>query len=157
MTLLKPSRILAPVILTAILAPALADTPARTAVNPPALSNTTQFGYSHANIVATGSRIVFVAGQVGFSKDGPNDFKAQVDRAFDNLLAALKASSANAEDVVKITLLIKDHDPAKLAYLVEKRRAVFGASPPASTLIPVPTLYADGVLFEIDAVAALKP
>lgn len=61
-----------------------------------------------------------------------------------------------AADVVKITLLIAEHDGEKLAYLVKKRKAVFGGEPPASTLIPVPALYAPGVLFEIDAVAVKR-
>ena len=122
----------------------------RTAINP------TVYGYSQANVVKANSIMVYAAGQVGVSPEGPNDFQSQVDRSFDNLLAALKASGASAEDVVKITLLIVDHNPEKLAYLGKKRRAVFGDQPPASTLIPVTRLYADGVLFEIDATAVLK-
>ncbi len=122
----------------------------RTAINP------TVYGYSQANVVKANSIMVYAAGQVGVSPEGPNDFQSQVDRSFDNLLAALKASGASAEDVVKITLLIVDHNQEKLAYLGKKRRAVFGDQPPASTLIPVTRLYADGVLFEIDATAVLK-
>ena len=56
-------------------------------------------------------------------------------------------------DVVKITLLIKDHDEQKLQYLVRKRLEVFGEDPPASTLIPVTTLALEALEFEIDAVA----
>ena len=53
-------------------------------------------------------------------------------------------------------LLIVDHDAERLAYLVKKRKGVFGNNPPASTLIPVPALYAPGVLFEIDSVAVAR-
>jgi len=123
------------------------------AVNPPELSNTTQYGFSQANIVAADANLIFVAGQVGFTENGPNDFESQVDRSFDALLATLKAAGTNAENVVKITLLINDYDAKKLAYLVKKRKAVFGDKPPVSTLIPVTALYAPGVLFEIDAIA----
>ena len=129
---------------------AVAENPNRTAINP------TVYGYSQANVVKANSIMVYAAGQVGVSPEGPNDFQSQVDRSFDNLLAALKASGASAEDVVKITLLIVDHNQEKLAYLGKKRRAVFGDQPPASTLIPVTRLYTDGVLFEIDATAVLK-
>lgn len=129
----------------------------KTAINPPHLSNTTQFGYSQATVAAAGARLIHVAGQVGMVDGGPNDFKSQVDRSFDNLLAALEAAGGKVEDVVKITLLIKDHDLEKLAYVGAKRRAAFGATPPASTLIPVSRLYADGVQFEIDAVAVAPP
>jgi catechol 2,3-dioxygenase-like lactoylglutathione lyase family enzyme len=60
--------------------------------------------------------------------------------------------SGNVEDVVKITLLIKNHDDQKLQYLVKKRKAVFGDSPPTSTLIPVPALALESLEFEIDAI-----
>jgi len=133
--------------------PATAAEPARTALNPPQLPDTTRYGYSQATVVAPGTRLVFVSGQVGWAEGAANDFRNQVDRAFANLAATLAAAGSGPGDVVQITLLITDHDSARLAYLVEKRRAFFGASPPASTLIPVPVLYAPGVSFEIDAVA----
>jgi len=133
--------------------PAMSQTAAKVAINPPELPETTQFGYSQIATAAAGARTIYVAGQVGFSEDGPNDFETQVDRAFANLTTALAAAGATPADVVKITLLIKDHDPSRLAYLGKKRRDVFGRSPPASTLIPVTLLYTDGVSFEVDAVA----
>ena len=126
------------------------------ALNPPELANSLQYGYSQATVAAADAKLIHVAGQVGISDDGPNDFESQVDRSFDALLKTLEVAGTNAADVVKITLLIVDHDADKLAYLVEKRKAVFGDNPPASTLIPVPALYAPGVLFEIDAVAVAE-
>jgi enamine deaminase RidA (YjgF/YER057c/UK114 family) len=135
---------------------AVAENQNRTAINPKHMPDSTAYGYSQANLVKANSVMVYVAGQVGVNPKGPNDFQSQVDRSFDNLLAVLEASGASAEDVAKITLLIVDHDPEKLAYLGKKRRAVFGDQPPASMLIPVTRLYTDGVLFEIDATAVLK-
>ncbi|MGC1525727.1 MAG: Rid family hydrolase [Phormidesmis sp.] len=76
-----------------------------------------------------------------------------LDHAFDALIATLDAAGTNTDYVAKITLLIAEHDAERLAYLVEKRKAVFWTNPSASTLIPVSELYAPGVLFEIDAVA----
>ena len=128
----------------------------KTALNPPELADSLQYGYSQATVISADAELIHVAGQVGISDAGPNDFETQVDRAFDALQAALKVAGADAGDVVKITLLIVDHDAQKLAYLVKKRKAVFGNQPPASTLIPVPALYAPGVLFEIDAVAVAR-
>lgn len=136
-----------------LVALATAETPAKTIINPSNLLDTTQYGYSQVAVVAAGAQTIYVAGQVGYLQNGQNDFETQVDRAFANLIAALAAAGATPSDVVKITVLIKDHDPARLAYLGKKRREVFGKSPPASTLIPVPLLYTDGVSFEIDAVA----
>ena len=122
---------------------------------PAGLPDSTQFGYSQVASVSTDARTVYVAGQVGIVPDRDTPFGQQVDVAFNNLSLALQAAGATKSDVIKITLLIVDHDPDKLAKLVEKRRAYFGDNPPASLLVPVPQLYADGVLFEVDAVAVI--
>lgn len=127
----------------------------KSVINPAHLNDTTQFGYSQAAVVQPGARTVYVAGQIGTSNSGPNDFRSQVDRAFENLAAVLKASNSSAEHVVKITLLVKGMDQDKLAYLVEKRRSFFGSKPPASTLIPVPELALPSLTFEIDAIAVV--
>jgi len=127
----------------------------RRIINPSSLPDTTRFGYSHAAVVAPGARTIFVAGQVGVSDQGPNDFKSQVDRSFANLLAVLEAAGSDARHVVKITVLIKDHNADKLKYLIETRRRVFGDQPPASTLIPVSALALESFEFEIDAVAVV--
>ena len=125
----------------------------KTAVNPDHLANTTQYGYSQATVAASNANVIYIAGQIGITDDGPNDFKAQVDLSFENLIAALSAAGGRVEDIVKITLLIKDHDQEKLQYLVKKRREVFGENPPASTLIPVTVLALESLDFEIDAIA----
>jgi enamine deaminase RidA (YjgF/YER057c/UK114 family) len=124
----------------------------KTAINPSHLPDTTQYGYSQANVVSPNARVVYVAGQIGVSENGPNDFESQVDRSFDSLIAVIVAAGGKVEDVVKITLLIKNHDDQKLQYLVKKRKAVFGDSPPTSTLIPVPALALESLEFEIDAI-----
>ncbi len=127
--------------------------PLKTTVNPPHLTDTTQYGYSQATVVAPGARLIFIAGQVGTTDEGPNDFETQVDRAFDNLVAVLDAAGGRVEDVVKITLLVKGHNRERLVYLQKKRKEVFGEHLPASTLIPVPELAVEILEFEIDAIA----
>ena len=114
----------------------------------------TEYGYAQINIIKNQS-LVFVSGQVGFDTSKNNDFTSQVDRAFESLDKALKKAGSSAENVTKITLLIADHDPEKLDYLIKKRKSFFKDAYPASTLIPVTRLYQDGVSFEIDAVAIL--
>jgi enamine deaminase RidA (YjgF/YER057c/UK114 family) len=128
----------------------------KTAINPEHLANTTQYGYSQATVAVSNANVIYIAGQIGVTDDGPNNFEAQVDLSFENLIAALNAAGGRVEDVVKITLLIKDHDQEKLQYLVKKRREVFGESPPASTLIPVTVLALDSLEFEVDAIAVTE-
>ena len=125
----------------------------KTAINPEHLGNTTQYGYSQATVAASNANVIYIAGQIGITDDGPNNFEAQVDLSFENLIGALNAAGGRVEDIVKITLLIKDHDQEKLEYLVKKRREVFGENPPASTLIPVTVLALESLDFEIDAIA----
>jgi len=125
----------------------------KTTVNPNHLPNTTQYGYSQATVVAPSARVIYVSGQIGITDEGSNDFESQVDRAFESMISVLEAAGGHIEDVVKITLLIKDYDEEKLKYMVTKRRQVFGDNPPASTLIPVPRLAFDSLKFEIDAIA----
>lgn len=143
-------------IATFISGPAFAETTnLKTAINPDTLSDSSNSGYSQVVVVAPNAHTVYVAGQVGITKDGPNTFEAQVDRSFENLVTALKAAGSTLEDVVKITVLIKDHDLERLNYVNQKRRELFGANPPASTLIPVPTLAVELIEFEVDAIAVL--
>ena len=133
--------------------PAFAETePLKTVVNPAHLADTTQFGFSQAAIASPNAKVIYIAGQIGVSEEGPNDFESQVDRSFDNLIAVIEAAGGRIEDTVRITLLIKNHDEKKLQYLVNKRRDVFGDRPPASTLIPVSTLALESLEFEIDAI-----
>ncbi len=127
----------------------------KTAINPQHLPNTTQYGYSQAASVGPNTKVVYVSGQIGISEKGPNDFQSQVDRSFQNLIDVIEASGGRVENVVKITLLIKNHDDEKLKYLIKKRKEVFGQNPPASLLIPVPTLALSSLEFEIDATLVL--
>jgi len=132
------------------------DRVGKTAINPEHLPNTTQYGYSQAVSVGPNSQIVYIAGQIGISDNGPNDFESQVDRSFQNLIDVIKASGGRVENIVKITLLVKNHDDERLKYLVKKRKEVFGQNPPASTLIPVPELALSSLEFEIDAIVVLE-
>lgn len=136
------------------------DTPRTSAVtfmNPAGLYDPTPNGYSHVAVVASGARLVHIAGQGGENERGelPADFRRQVRQAFGNLRIALAAAGAGTRDVVKLTVLVVDHSEARLGVVGSELGAAWehGATP-ACTLIPVPRLALDGMLFEVDAVAA---
>ena len=68
-------------------------------VNPPELSPPT--GFSHA-VVASGSRLVFLAGQTALDTDGKvvgRTLPEQFERALTNLLAALTAAGGTPSDL----------------------------------------------------------
>lgn len=126
--------------------------------NPPGLYDPTANGYSHVAQVAAGARLVFIAGQGGEDVDSQlsTDFTEQVRQALDNLQIALAAAGAEVSDVAKLTVLIVDHSLERLEIFGEELHRVWGSAPkPACTLIPVPRLALDGMLFEIEATAAV--
>lgn len=127
-------------------------------LNPAGLYDASVNGYSHVGLVASGMRLVFIAGQGGEDEQGnlDPDFRLQARLAFANLLTALAAADAAPVDIVKLTVLIVDHSEERLHVFGSEMEAAFGTSTkPTCTLIPVPRLALDGMLFEIEAVAAL--
>ena len=129
-----------------------------TLVNPRGLYDPTTNGYSHVASIAAGTRLVYVAGQGGETEDGAlaPDCRLQVRQALRNLGTALAATGARLADVAKLTVLIVDHSEQRLLVFGAELALVFGDGPkPACTLIPVPRLALDGMLFEVEAVAVL--
>jgi enamine deaminase RidA (YjgF/YER057c/UK114 family) len=134
---------------------------ARTAefINPAGLYDPSANGYSHIAALAPGARLVAIAGQGGETADGVHspEFRDQVRQALATLDTAVRAVGATLQDVVKQTVLIVDHDEARLAILVEELDRAYGRGPkPACTLIPVPRLALDPMLFEVEAWVALR-
>ncbi len=126
--------------------------------NPTGLYDPTPYGYCHVSVAPAGSSLAFIAGQGGEDERGdlPADYEAQLKRAYANLLVALKTIRAGPEDVVKVTNLVVGHDDSKQKLLATEMRAIWGDRLPAETLIPVPKLARDGMLFEVDAVAVVR-
>jgi len=80
----------------------------------------------------------------------------QIDFAFKNVKSALEASGAKPEHVVQIVMLMVDYDESYLSLVQKERLEFFGNDNlPASTLIPVPSLAIDGMLFEIQVTAVI--
>jgi enamine deaminase RidA (YjgF/YER057c/UK114 family) len=108
-------------------------------------------------VAATGSRLVFVAGQVAEDADGnlvgPGDLAAQARQAFANVGRALAAAGARPEQVARLTIYVVGHRPEHLAHISEARVAVFGDHKPADTLLGVEKLAEPGFLIEVEAIA----
>jgi enamine deaminase RidA (YjgF/YER057c/UK114 family) len=125
-------------------------------INPDRLA--TPESYTHV-VVATGSRLVFVAGQVADDADGnlvgAGDLAVQARRAFANLGRALAAAGARPQQVARITIYVVGHRPEYVPLISEARIAVFGDHKPADTLLGVETLAEPGYLIEVEAVAVL--
>lgn len=119
---------------------------------------------THSQVaVATGTRTVYVAGQVSIDADGATvgagDLVAQVEQVHRNVLTALEAAGATFDDVVKLTLYMVDLRPETLGPAVEtlmRVRSELGltATPPL-TGIGVSALASPDYLLEVEAVAVL--
>ncbi|GLS41609.1 enamine deaminase RidA [Mesorhizobium tianshanense] len=128
-----------------------------TIVNPQGLYDPAPNGYSHAVIASGGGRIAYIAGQGGEDSTGSlsPDFSVQVGQAYANLRTALEGVGAKPNQVIKLTVFVVDHDQSKLGVLTRHVKETFGETLPAQTLVPVPRLALDGMLFEVEAVAVL--
>jgi enamine deaminase RidA (YjgF/YER057c/UK114 family) len=108
-------------------------------------------------VVATGSRLVFVAGQEPEDREGnlvgPGDFALQARQVFANLGRALAAAGARPDQVTKITIYVTDYRRDEhLPVIEEARVALFGNHKPVDTLLGVAAL-SPGYLIEVDAIA----
>ena len=129
-----------------------------TIVNPKTLYDPTPNGYSTAVIVPGGGRVAYISGQGG--QDGTGglspDFAVQVKQAYANLSAALDGLGARPDQVAKLTVYVVDHDMTKLGVLTQSVKEMFGSALPAQTLVPVPKLAIDPMLFEVEAIVVLE-
>jgi enamine deaminase RidA (YjgF/YER057c/UK114 family) len=126
-------------------------------INPAGLA--TPEAYTHV-IVATGTRLVFVAGQVAEDGQGNlvghGDLAVQARHAFDNVGRALAAARARPEQVARITIFVVRYRHEDLPVIEQARAALFGDHKPTDTLLGVETLAHPGCLIEVDAIAVLE-
>jgi len=113
--------------------------------------------------VATGSRTVYLSGQVARDAAGQpvgtGDLAAQVEQAYLNVATALAAVGGSFDDVAKLTVYVVDWTTDKLAALGEGVGRVagrLGVDPTKPvTLISVAGLGEPDLLVEVDATAVL--
>lgn len=114
-------------------------------------------GYSQAVEIRRG-RIIYVAGQVALDRSGKvvgeGDMRAQAQQTFENLRAALEASGAKFDNVIKLNYYFSDI--SQLSVVREVRdKFINTANPPASTAVEVKRLFREPFLIEVEAVAVV--
>ncbi|MGA8998777.1 MAG: RidA family protein, partial [Pseudolabrys sp.] len=82
------------------------------------------------------------------------DFRAQANKAIENLKLALADAGATIKDVVKINNYLIDMSHISIFREVRDQHFNMGA-PPASTTVAISQLARPGALFEIEAIAVL--
>ncbi|NIL57908.1 RidA family protein [Salinispora arenicola] len=113
--------------------------------------------------VATGSKLIHVAGQVAWDADGKTigdgDLTAQVEQCYLNVGTALAGVGASFADVVKLTVHVVDWTPERMPELLEgiaRASVKLGTTPMAPvSLFGIAALDVPEHLVEVEATAVL--
>lgn len=104
--------------------------------------------------VATGTRLIHVAGQVA-----EGDLATQVERCYLNVATALAGAGATFADVVKLTVHVVDWTPDRMPELLDgiaRAAAVLGITPEApASLFGIAALDIPEHLVEVEATAVI--
>lgn len=127
-----------------------------TPVNPDSLAK--PIGFSHG--MKGAGDIVFVAGQIGWNREGrmvSDDLTLQFAQALENVLDVVWAAGGSPTSIARMTVYVTDKGD-----YVRKRKAIgeawrkrMGAHYPAMALVEVKSLVEDDAKVEIEATAVL--
>ena len=113
----------------------------------------------YANGVAAEGRMVFVAGQIGWTPQGVfrEGFAAQFRQTLENILAVLAEGGAGPEDIVRMTWFVVDKGEylASLPEIGTIWRELMGPHYPAMAVVEVKGLVEDAARLEIETTAVI--
>jgi enamine deaminase RidA (YjgF/YER057c/UK114 family) len=117
-------------------------------------------GYSNGILAPAGARLLFVAGQVGWDKEGKlaADFVKQFDTALANVLEVVKAAGGGPTSIARLTIYVTDKREYadKTKEVGAAYRARMGKWFPAMALVEVKALLEKDARVEIEATAAIE-
>jgi enamine deaminase RidA (YjgF/YER057c/UK114 family) len=114
----------------------------------------------YANAITGRGRLVFVAGQVGWTPQGhweTDDFVSQLRQALQNTLAVLAAAGAEPRHIARMTWYVTD----RREYLARRNeigacwRDLLGRHYPAMALVEVAALVEERAKLEIETTALI--
>lgn len=114
----------------------------------------------YANGIAATGRMVFVAGQIGWTAEAKfesDDLVEQTRQALRNIVRVLAEAGARPEHLVRLTWYVTDKRDymARNADLGKAYREIIGRHYPAMTLVQVAALLEDRAKVEIEATAVI--
>ena len=114
----------------------------------------------YANGIEASGRLVFTAGQIGWTADGSipsEDLAGQVRQTLANVLAVLAEAGAGPEHVVRLTWYVTSRDEyvASLKEIGDAYRDVMGRVYPAMAVVAVSALVEERAKVEIEATAVV--
>jgi enamine deaminase RidA (YjgF/YER057c/UK114 family) len=110
--------------------------------------------YSHGVEVPVGTRVLFVSGQLGITRDRhvPEDAAGQAELCFEAIGEILASAGMGFADIVRINAFVTDRAYLK-DYMAVRDRFV-AEPPPASTLMIVSGFAAEIYKVEVEVIAA---
>ena len=116
-----------------------------------------QYGFSQGIEVSNASRVLYCAGQASVDDQGNpvhvGDMRKQIEQAFENLEAVLKASGFSLTNVVRLNYYTTDVDGFLGASDVVGNRLAAASCQPSGTLLGISKLAFPGLMIEIEATA----
>lgn len=114
----------------------------------------------YVNGMLTRGRTLWIAGQVGWEREGhfaSSELPAQFARALDHVLDIVRAAGGRPEDIVNMTVYVTDLEAYKqgVKEIGAAWRDRLGRHFPAMALVGVAGLVEDGAKVEIQAQAVL--
>ncbi|HEY1296409.1 MAG TPA: RidA family protein [Chloroflexota bacterium] len=103
-------------------------------------------------------RLIWVSGQLAYNEQnqlvGTGDVRAQTEQCLENIERNLRALGGSIDDVVQVTVFVKDMSHLEAIHEVRLRH--FSTPYPTSTLVAVSGFVNPEALIEINAVAAVR-
>jgi 2-iminobutanoate/2-iminopropanoate deaminase len=111
---------------------------------------------SHYTDAVRWGNLLFVSGVSPLDRNMnvvSDDVGKQARKVFENMAEVLAAAGASFEDVLKVTVFLKDVNDRVQVNLI--RKEFFGTHKPASTLVGIAEFTIPGMKLEIEAVVGL--
>lgn len=114
--------------------------------------------FSQAIEVVNPEKMIFVSGFTSRDKEGnvvgKDDIKEQTDNVLKNIQHILREAGATMNDIVKLTIYIRDMN--MFSEIHEVRAKYFVKPYPAAAMLEVSRMVSPDHLIEIEAIAVLK-
>jgi enamine deaminase RidA (YjgF/YER057c/UK114 family) len=125
-------------------------------LQPPAWARAKGF----SNGIAASGRLVFIAGQIGWTGQGKweaRDFAGQFRQALDNIISVLREANGRPEHIVRLTWYVIDKKEylAALKDVGAAYRELMGKHYPTMAVVQVSGLVEDEARLEIEATAVV--
>ncbi len=129
-------------------------------INPSALGSPR--GYSNGVLVAPGSAMLFVAGQIAWDETQTivsADFATQFGQALENVITVVSSAGGAPTDITRLLIFVTTRDEYVEQHkkVGEEYRKRMGKHFPAMALVEVKALLEPTAKVEIEAIAAIAP